>query len=79
MKETRTGNTVWIDNSSFQVIILNDIQVSFDHQLKLKATRLNETGRFDALDTDLKKLSLASSSARQSDLYGWNLNGYEMI
>eukprot|EP00434_Breviolum_minutum_P010805 symbB.v1.2.009528.t2/scaffold576.1/size184938/2 len=33
----------------------------------VKATRLNETGRFDALDTDLKKLSLASSKTEDID------------
>lgn len=33
----------------------------------VKATRLNETARFDALDSDLKKLSLASSKTENID------------
>ncbi|CAK9114048.1 unnamed protein product [Durusdinium trenchii] len=33
----------------------------------VKATRLNETGRFDALDRDLKKLSSASSKTEDID------------
>ena len=31
----------------------------------VEATRLNETARFDALDADLKKLSLASNSLKR--------------